>query len=78
MTFFISISQNNDIQQNINNIIKFRNIDIDNITKFESELKILFENTIRYIDEAARAFALFYKNLNELYEKIFPNYHKTC
>ena len=69
---FISISQSKDTQQNMNNFIKFRNINDESTVKFESELEKLFEDTIRHIDEAPRAFTLFYMSLNELYEKYFP------
>ena len=69
---FISISQSKDTQQNMNNFIKFRNINDESTDKFESELEKLFEETIRHIDEAPRAFTLFYMSLNELYEKYFP------
>ena len=69
---FISISQNKNNQTNSNNFIKFRNINDDSVTKFRSELEILFISTIKYIEDAARAFAIFYSKLNELYEKHFP------
>ena len=69
---FISISQNTDNQPYTNNVVKFRDINDDSIAKFESDLKILFENTIRFIDEAPRAFTIFYTKLNEFYEKHFP------
>ena len=69
---FISISQNKNNQTNSNNFIKFRNINDDSVTKFRSELEILFVSTIKYIEDAARAFDIFYSKLNELYEKHFP------
>ena len=69
---FISISQNINDKENTNKFVKYRNINNDSIENFESELSILFENTIKYIEEAPRAFTFFYKKLNELYEKYFP------
>ena len=69
---FISISQSISKLENMNNFIKFRNINNNSIAKFEYELNILFENIIQYIDEAPRAFTFFYMNLNDLYAKYFP------
>ena len=69
---FISVSQNANTQTNTNNLIRFRNINNNSIDKFNSELETLFESTIKYIDDAARAFTFFYTKLNELYEKHFP------
>ena len=34
--------------------------------------KNIFDSIIRHMNDAPRAFSLFYKNLNELYEKYFP------
>ena len=69
---FISIFQNTNTKQNTNNLIKLRNINDDSIAKFKSELEILFDITIRYLDDSASAFTLFYTKLNALYEKYFP------
>ena len=69
---FISISQNVNFHQNTDNLIKYRNINKNSISKFKSELDILFINTLQHINDSARAFTLFYSKLNELYEKYFP------
>ena len=69
---FISVSQIANTQTNTNNLIRFRNINNNSIASFNSELETLFENTIKYMDDAARAFTFFYTKLNELYEKHFP------
>ena len=69
---FISICQNVKSNQNTENFIKFRNINDESIAKFYSELESLFLESIKHINESARAFTLFYTKLNELYEKHFP------
>ena len=60
-----------NIQQNKDNFVKFRNINNDCIAKFESELEILFERTLRYIDEAPRVFTIFITNLMNCMINIF-------
>ena len=69
---FISISQGISSNPNTDNFIKFRIINDDSIAKFKLELETLFLSAIKSINDAARAFTLFYTILNELYEKHFP------
>ena len=69
---FISICQNVKSNQNTENFIKFRNINDESIAKLYSKLESLLLESIKHINEFARAFTLFYTKLNELYEKHFP------